>query len=134
MSNKLVREGSVQGVGQAGASRDKVYEGIFSGIIKTAGDNKECKKEEKEKDKAEKKEQKFQDKIEKKSAEGIAFLKIAKACGWGIYQVSDLDGGQGSIWYLQKESDGQEYLVKQTDSAGEVIRRVKTASKATVSA
>jgi hypothetical protein len=134
MGNRLVREGSVQSVSQADASRDKVYNGITTGMIRTAGDDKAEKKEEKAKDKAEKKEQKFKDKMTKKEAEELGFFKAAKACGWGIYQVSDLDGGQGSVWYLEKGADGTDYLVKQVDSAGEVIRRVKTASKATVPA
>lgn len=132
MNDKLVRNGMVQGIGQFGVFRDKVYDGVLTGIIKTAGDDKAEKKEQKEKAKEEKKEQKFKDKMEKKEAESLGFFKIAKSCGWGIYTISDLDGGEGSVWYTEKGDDGQDYLVKQIDSAGEVIRRVKTASKQTV--
>ena len=134
MNNKVAREGFVQGVSQAGVSRDKVYDGIAGEIFKTAGDDKSEKKQEKEQEKAEKKEQKFSDKMKKKEAEALGFFVVARACGWGIYSVDSLDGGEGGIWYLEKDAiTGEEFLCKQVDSAGDVIRRVKTASQKSVS-
>jgi hypothetical protein len=129
MNSKVAREGFIQSSKDCENSRDKVYDGVLTGIMKTAGDDKSKKKEEKEKAKDEKKEQKFKDKMTKKEAVELGFFKEAKHCGWGIYQVSDLDGGQGSVWYMEKDSNGQDYLVKQLDSAGEVVRRVKTAQQ-----
>ena len=126
MNDKVTRDGMVQGISQLGASRDRVYNDVAGSIIKTAGDDKAQKKEEKTKDKAEKKEQKFQDKMTKKEAEAAGFFKVAKAMGWNLYQTSDLDGGLGGIWNLEKDAaTGEEYIVKQLDQAGDVVRRAK---------
>ena len=124
--SKSARDGFVQSSKDLVEAREKVFNSIMSTMVKTA--SKVDKKEEKTQDKIEKKDLKFREKMEKKEAEGLGFFKLAKNCGFGVYQIADLDGGQGSIWFLDKAEDGQDYLVKQIDSAGEVVRRMKTAS------
>jgi len=64
-----------------------------------------------------------------KEAEASGMMKRAKPCGWGIYRVEDLDGGLGSIWYLEAGEDGSQFLVKQVDQAGDVVRRSKAAQQ-----
>jgi hypothetical protein len=55
------------------------------------------------------------------------FFKLAKPMGWGIYRTEDIDGGLGSIWRIEKDAEtGGQFLVKQVDPEGEVLR--KTAS------
>lgn len=129
MNSKVARAGFVQSSKDCEDSRDRMFENISGGLMKTAK-KEEKKKEKDEKKKDEKcvtKESQFADKMTKQQADDSGFFKAAKSCGWGIYQISDLDGGQGSIWYLQKGANGDDYLVKQMDNAGEVVRRVKTA-------
>ena len=127
MNSKAAREGFVQSSKNLEESRDKVFNSVVSGIIKTAGDEKAEKKQQKEEDKAEKKELKMKDKMTKKEAIECGFFKIAKACGFGIYSIDSLDGGQGSVWYLDKDATtGEEYLMKQVDAAGDVVRRIKS--------
>lgn len=120
----VTRESSVQGISQENQRRDNLL-----GILMASKSS--CKKELKEQTKMEKKElkqEKKEEKMSKAEAEQKGFFKGAKALGWGLYQVSDLDGGLGGVWYLEKDADGNEFIVKQTDPAGEVVRRVKTAS------
>jgi hypothetical protein len=127
MNTRIVREGSVQGFKSQEETRDRMFQNISGSVIKTAGDKAEKAdaKAEKQEAKQETKEEKFKAKMTKKEAEELGFFKAASQCGWGIYQISDLDGGAGSVWYLEKDADGIEYLVKQTDSAGDVVRRAK---------
>ena len=126
INDRMVREGMIQGQGAASASRDRL-----SNILAPTAGKKEDKKEIKEEKadaKADKKEMKFKSKMSRAEAESSGFLKAAKVCGWGIYSTDSIDGGMGSIWYLEKDAaDGVEYLVKQTDEAGDVVRRVKAA-------
>lgn len=121
---KVAREGFVQDSKSLAESRDKVFAGIAKSVIKTASVKTEEKKAN-----VEEQNSNFKDKMTKKEAEACGFFKSAKACGWGIYQVSDLDGGAGSVWYLEKDADGLEYLVKQINSAGDVVRRTKNANQ-----
>ena len=129
INDKAVREGMIQGQGAAGASRDR----LSNILAPTAGkkEEKQKDKEEKAEGKAEKKEMKFKSKMTKKEAEECGFMKAAKACGWGVYDASALDGGEGGVWYLEKDAvSGEEFLCKQTDAAGDVVRRVKASAKA----
>ncbi len=127
MDTKVAREGFVQSAKDSEASRDSLLKRVTGTMIKTAGDktDKAYAKAEKQEAKKETKSEKFKEKMTKKEAEELGFFKSARQCGWGIYQISDLDGGAGSVWYLEKDADGQEYLVKQIDSAGDVVRRLK---------
>lgn len=60
-------------------------------------------------------------------AKAAGFFKLASNMGWGLYRVEDIDGGLGSIWSIEKDAEtGGQFLVKQTDPAGEVMR-LKTA-------
>jgi len=125
--SKVAREGFVQAHKDAETVRDGVYKGIAPGVIKTASESPVKEKEEGKKPEVKEEEMqteaKFSDKMTKVEAEANGFFKSAKPCGWGIYQVSDLDGGAGSVWYLEKGADGTEYLVKQVDKTGDVVRR-----------
>ncbi len=67
------------------------------------------------------------DSIPLHEARAAGFFKLAKDSGWGLYRVEDIDGGLGSIWSIEKAADGSQFLVKQTDPMGEVMR-LKTAS------
>lgn len=70
------------------------------------------------------------DRVSLKEAEASGLMRRAKSCGWGLYNVADIDGGLGSIWYLEKDAEtGEQYLVKQTDEAGDIVRRVKAAQE-----
>jgi hypothetical protein len=126
MNTKIAKEGFVRGSKSLDEARENLYQNIAGSVIKTAG--KEPDKAEAKDEKKETKKEEFKEKMTKKEAEDLGFFKSARQCGWGIYQVSDLDGGAGSVWYLEKDADGIEYLVKQTDSAGDVVRRVKQAT------
>lgn len=64
--------------------------------------------------------------IDVKEASAAGFFKLARNMGWGLYRVDDIDGGLGSIWHIEKAADGSQFLVKQIDPEGEVLR--KTAS------
>jgi hypothetical protein len=67
--------------------------------------------------------------IPMKEAEASGLMKRAKAMGWGLYQVEELDGGLGSIWHVEKDAaTGEQFLVKNVDPIGDIVRRVKTAS------
>ena len=124
MNAKIAREGFVRGSKSLEESRERLYQNVAGSIIKTA--DKDSDKSEAKDEKKETKKEEFKEKMTKKEAEDLGFFKSARQCGWNIYQVSDLDGGAGSVWYLEKDAvDGQEYLVKQTDSAGDVVRRMK---------
>lgn len=60
-------------------------------------------------------------------AKAAGFFKLASNMGWGLYRVEDIDGGLGSIWSIEKDAEtGGQFLVKQTDQTGEVMR-LKTA-------
>jgi hypothetical protein len=62
-------------------------------------------------------------------AKASGFFVKAKAMGWGLYQVEELDGGLGSIWHVEKDAaTGEQFLVKQVDPVGDIVRRVKTAA------
>lgn len=122
MNGKVAREGFVQDSKSLEASRDRVLAGVVGSVIKTASAEAVVEK-------PEIKEGEYKDKMTKKEAESCGFFKFARQCGWGIYQVSDLDGGMGSIWYLEKDAEGIEYLVKQTNSVGDVLRRAKNSVK-----
>jgi hypothetical protein len=66
-------------------------------------------------------------------AKASGFFVKAKAMGWGLYQVEELDGGLGSIWHVEKDAaTGEQFLVKQVDPVGDIVRRVKTAAAGTV--
>lgn len=67
------------------------------------------------------------DRIVLSEARAAGFFKLASPMGWGLYRVEDIDGGLGSIWSIEKAADGSQFLVKQTDPMGEVMR-MKTAS------
>lgn len=58
-----------------------------------------------------------------KEAEAAGFYRLAKPMGWGLYRAEDIDGGLGSIWSIEKAADGSQFLVKQMDPDGEVMRR-----------
>jgi len=67
-------------------------------------------------------------------AKAAGFFKLASNMGWGLYRVEDIDGGLGSIWSIEKDAEtGGQFLVKQTDQTGEVMR-LKTAGVMTKSA
>lgn len=69
--------------------------------------------------------------IDVKEAKAAGFFKLAKPMGWGLYRVEDIDGGMGSIWSIEKDAEtGGQFLVKKTDSLGEIMR-LKTASAKT---
>lgn len=125
MNTKITREGFVRSIRSVEESRDRLFQSVGGSIIKTAKCN--CKEECKEKKEDTKKEE-FKAKMTKEEATKLGFFKDAQQCGWGIYSVSDLDGGMGSVWFLEKDADGIEYLTKQTDQAGDVVRRVKQAT------
>lgn len=122
MNSKVAREGFVQDTKSLETSRDKVFTGVAGSVIKTAGVKPAIEK-------PEIKEGKYKDKMTKKEAESCGFFKSARQCGWGIYSVDSIDGGLGSVWYLEKDAEGIEYLVKQTNSVGDVLRRAKTTVK-----
>ena len=103
--NKVAREGSVQGNNHAGEVRDRLFNGVAGSVIKTASVATEEKKVV-----AEENTNAFKEKMTKHEAESCGFFKSARQCGWGIYQVSDLDGGAGAVWYLEKDAEGQEFF------------------------
>lgn len=128
MNSKVAREGFVQSRNDLDESREKLFRDVTGGIVKTAGNKvqKAEEKAEKQEAKQETKEEKFKEKMTKKEAEDAGFFKAARQCGWGIYSISDLDGGAGSVWYLEKDATtGEEYLVKQVNQVGDVVRRFK---------
>jgi len=126
MNTKVAREGFVQSKKDLDESREQLFKDVTGSIIKTAGNkaDKADAKAEKQEDKQETKEEKFKAKMTKKEAEDAGFFKAARSCGFGLYQISDLDGGLGSVWYIEGD-----YLIKQVDAAGDVIRRMKFSGK-----
>lgn len=69
------------------------------------------------------------DRIPLKEAEAAGFMRLAKPMGWGLYRAEDIDGGLGSIWSIEKAADGSQFLVKQVNTEGEVMRRSASANK-----
>lgn len=63
------------------------------------------------------------DRIVLSEATEAGFFKLAKPMGWGLYRAEDIDGGLGSIWSIEKGADGSQFLVKQVDPEGEVLRK-----------
>lgn len=63
------------------------------------------------------------DRIPLREAKSAGFFRLAGNMGWGLYRVEDIDGGLGSIWSIEKDAEtGGQFLVKQTDPAGEIMR------------
>jgi hypothetical protein len=66
----------------------------------------------------------FPEKMTLAEAKGKGFFKNATSYGFGMYTIAEpLDGGLGSIWYLERGEDGKDYLMKQTSPEGDIIRR-----------
>lgn len=63
------------------------------------------------------------DRIVLREARAAGFFRLARPMGWGLYRVEDIDGGLGSIWSIEKAADGSQFLVKQVDPEGEVLRK-----------
>jgi len=61
-----------------------------------------------------------------KEAQASGFFKKAAHIGWGLYKTEEIDGGLGGIWYVEKDAEGNSFLVKQIDPAGDIVRQAKT--------
>jgi hypothetical protein len=137
MNAKLEKEGFVHSSVHETEMRDRLAAILVKSMVKKAGkdqekfEKKKKKEDEKKNKKMEKAEEKnaFKDKMTVKEAETVGFFKAARACGWGLYEISQLDGGVGGIWFLEKDAKGDAFLCKQVDLAGDVIRRIKSANK-----
>jgi len=68
----------------------------------------------------------IKNRMTKAEAEAMGFFKAASPLGWGVFEVEN----DGSVWYLESGDDGLQYLSKQVDDVGDVVRRASFAKKA----
>ena len=67
--------------------------------------------------------------IEMAVAEKAGIMKFATHVGWGTYRLDDIDGGLGSVWFIESDGEGKQFLVKRTDQAGDIVRRAQAAKE-----